>query len=54
MVRKSANEEKINGKDGKYGGCKYGVVNLYANSVFTIFALDLTSVCTFLDLISTK
>ena len=32
----------------------HGVVNLYANAVFTIFVLDLTSVYTFLHLICTK
>ena len=32
----------------------HGVVNLYANAVFTIFVLDFTSVCIFLHPICTK
>jgi len=49
MVQKSANEAEIKSKDGKYHICLpvYGVVNLRANAVFSIFALHLTLVCTF-------
>ena len=38
MVQQSANWRELNGKDGKYRISK---------AVFTIFALDLTVVCTF-------
>jgi len=52
MMQKSENEEEIKGKDGKYSTdlhtSLHGVVNSLANAVCTIFALDLTLVCTFL------
>ena len=56
MVQKSANSGEIKGKDGKYAfACQFTWgVNFRANAVFTIFALYLTLVYTFLHQICTE
>ena len=56
--KKSEKEQEIEGKDGKYSTdlhtSLHGVIISLANAVCTIFALDLTLVCTFLHHICTK